>query len=292
MKDGYEKPDFTNRNIIPEAHTIDGKKVAPDGEKEPELDANLKHMRSRPIGLSYPEGQDFGPYVQHCGEGMMSSFMLDFNNGIPFSCGNVHPHTALFLYTLALNQRPTTIVETGTFYGYSTWFLAEALRFWGDDGKIYTIDPEDKLIAKEVKEHPNVEIVTGRSEDVLPDFLDGLDRPIDFAFIDSWKRLALLEFRLIHPHIPEGGLACFHDTQFLNTGKTLYSICREAMENIYEFILFCGTPKKNNPHHFFGNADDRGFFVARKMEPDPFLNVWDANSATQGENLYDLEPVK
>ena len=195
------------------------------------------------------------------------------------------------LYTLALNCRPTTIVETGTFYGYSTWFFAEALRFWGDGGKIYTIDPEDKLIAKEVRSHPNVELVKGRSEEVLPSLLKELGK-VDIAFIDSWKRLALLEFRMCHPHINEGGLAIFHDTQFLNTGKTLYSICRQAMENIYEFILFCGTPHKDNPHHYFGNADDRGLFVARKMEPDPFLNVWDANSATDKEELFDLDSKK
>ena len=267
----------------PEAHTIDGEKVPPDGTEQPLSEGGgiACKMKSRPIGLSYPAGQDFGPYIQYCGEGLMPSFMLDFANNIPFSCGNVHPHTAIMLYALALNQRPKTIIETGTFYGYSTFFLAQALKLWNDpDSQLYTIDPDDSLISEAILRHPFITVVKARSELSIPTLISDLrekdsEFAVDFAFIGSWKRLALAEFILIYPFIPYGGIVVFHDTQFLNTGHTLYTTIHNTYVQSGEFeqILFSGTPDPNNPHKYFGNADDRGLMVIRKKEPNPFLEV-------------------
>lgn len=293
MKKGYEKYNFKEVKDFPEAHTYKGKKVPPDGNSEPWRPVNVSNAPStkvvkdqeQPIGLSYPDGQDFGPYIQNLGEGLPSSFSLNLKNNITFSCGNVHPHTALMLYTFVLNQRPMSIVETGTFYGYSTWFMAEALKLWGDGGTIYTIESDPKLICKEVRDHPNIQIIEGRSENVLPEILPQI-KEVDFAFIDSYKRFALGEFELIHPFVSEGGLAVFHDTQFLNTGFALHSFLSKGLEDIYDQILFCGTPKKNNPNHYFGNADDRGLYILRKKEQhNPFLEVADCDTAHFGNNL-------
>jgi hypothetical protein len=291
----YHKRDFTE-GPYPEAHTIDGHKVPPDGTAQPQdvytlgkTGSHPKFQRDAetpmPIGLSYPKGQDFGPYIQHIGEGLPTDFSLDFKNDIPFSCGNVHSHTALLLFSLALNQRPKTILETGTFYGYSTWFFAEALRMRADGGIVYALDPEQKLIADEIKNHPNVECIQARSENYLPEFVKAHPR-IDFAFLDSWKRLTLEEFLLIYKAIPEGGIVAFHDSQFLNTGRTLWNFF-QADENLkgWDQMLFCGTPHKDNPHHYFGNADDRGLYVLRRREADPWLDVWDANTASMGDKL-------
>ena len=284
----FAKANFKDREEYPEAHTIDGEKVAPDGVKEPVggggINENL--MSSEPIGLSYPDGQDFGPYIQHLGEGLMPSFALNFQNKIPFSCGNIHPHTAMMLFSLVLNQRPQVIVETGTFYGYSTWFMAQALQVWGE-GTIYTIDNNPKLVAEEVLKHSNVICYKGDSRAVIPKLIEEVGE-MQFAFIDSYKRIAMTEFDLIHPHIPPGGLVVFHDTQFLNTGYKLFQMLQHRVANeelSYEIMMFAGTPHRDNPHRYFGNADDRGLMVMRKWEKESFLHVRDASSSTMGDRL-------
>lgn len=286
FSDEFKKSDFS-KGPYPEAHTIAGKKVPPDGTAR--RSPNRKGMwfasdGPMPIGLSYPDGQDFGNYIQYCGEGLAPGFGLDLHNEIPFSCGNVHSHTALLLFSLVLNQRPKVIVETGTFYGYSTWFMAEALRLWGDEGSmLYGIDVTDKLIAQEVKEHPKITLLTGDSRVELAKLISEVGE-IHFAFLDSYKRIALSEFILIHRNMPPGSIVAFHDTCFLQTGRKVYEWFAQHEDNgkTFEIMLFAGTPHKDNPHRFFGNADDRGLLLVRRKEGNPFLNVADAGSVSGG----------
>ncbi len=289
FSDEFKKAEFGPP--YPEAHTIAGLKVPPDGTAQRKMGPDGMWRASEgpmPIGLSYPTGQQFGPYTQYCGEGVHPSFPgLEFWNEIPFSCGNVHPHTALLLFSLVLNQRPKTIIETGTFYGYSTWFMAEALRIWGDEGSmVYTIDVTDRWVAPEVKDHPKVTIILGDSRFELPKLIGHLGE-VQFAFLDSYKRLALTEFSLVHRVMPPGGMAVFHDTCLLGTGRNLYEWFQGQadLNKTFEMMLFAGTPHKKNPHRFFGNADDRGLLVFRRKEGNPFLNV--ADYGTYHENLGD-----
>ena len=279
-KEGYTKRKYDGP--YPEAHSIDGKKLPPDGTYQPEPDRtshDATWQQEMAIGVSYPSGHDFGPFTHHMGEGLHTSFSLSFENDIPFSVTGVHPHTALMLFTLAFNQHPDVIVETGTHQGYSTFFFAKALELW-KNGKIYTIDPNDTFIAQEVKDNPYVECIKGRSDDELLELCERVGQ-VDIAFIDSWKRLSLSEFATVDPFIVEGGLAIFHDTQWLNTGRTLYDILGKTYFN-YDKMLFAGTPHDTNPHRYFGNADNLGLLVLRKREQDPFLDVRDANTTTYG----------
>lgn len=278
----FVKTDFA-AGPFPEVCTVDGVKVPPDGPGQPVKLGPMMRADSQPmpIGLSYPAGRDFGPYVQRIGEGFHQSFSLDFANEIPYTTGNVHPHTGLLLYSLILNQRPSVVLETGTWYGYSTWMMAQALRAWGE-GMLYSIDCDMQYVQPEVHAHPHVKLVVGHSQDVLPGLLAGLGE-VQFAFLDSWKRLGLREFYLVHPFIPPGGIVAFHDTQFLNTGRRLYDAVREVPG--YDVMLFAGTPHRENGHRYFGNADDRGLLMLRKREADPFLNVRDCESGTYGDRL-------
>ncbi len=277
-KVGYKKRTFTE-GPYPLPHSIDGEQMPPDGTKQPDCD-DRGMMTSKPIGVSYPDGQDFGPFVHHIAEGLFHSFNLDFTHTIPYSAGGVHPHTGILLFALALNVHPDVIIETGTFYGYSTLFLAKACEIWGK-GKVYSFDPEDKLIAPEIMDHPYVECIKARSDKgALQNLLDEV-KQVDFALIDSWKRLALYEFLLIEPYIVEGGVVVFHDTQFLNTGEELHRIIEKSFPQ-YDTMLFTGTPSEDDPHSYFGNADDRGLYVIRRKMEDPFQNVGDASTAEFG----------
>jgi hypothetical protein len=195
--------------------------------------------------------------------------------------------TAELIHALAVNCHPRTIVMTGSGEASRPEMnLIEALREWDQGGKIHLIIKDDSALSDFVRESPYTEIHIGDSEEILPKLLLKIGK-VDIAFLNTWQRMALMEFRMCHPFIREGGLAIFHGTQKLNTGKTLYSICRQAMDNIYEFILFCGT--KEGDGNFFGNSDDNGLFVARKMEGDPFLNLPDRGTDEHEEELFDLD---
>jgi len=277
----------------PEPHTVDGTgsgKLPPDGDAQPEHDGgNPPLMTSHPIGASYPDGQDLGPYTDHKGEGLYHSFALDFTNEIPYNSGGVHPHTGLMLFALALNMRAEIIVETGTCFGTSTLYLAKACEVWGA-GKVYTIDPNPKRCHPSLHDNPYIEVITGMSEQVLPELTERLGQ-IDFAFIDSWKRLAYVEFCLVADCIPGGGIAAFHDTQFLNTGRTFHeSVQHLQRSGEWEQMLFAGTPHVDNPHCYFGNADDRGLCVMRRTEDeDVFLDVRDSQSDRYGSSQIQHE---
>ncbi|MBZ0129383.1 MAG: hypothetical protein K8F59_09725 [Rhodobacteraceae bacterium] len=70
-----------------------------------------------------------------------------------------------------------TWVETGTFKGDTTAFLS------GFSKKVYSIEPEPTLVENAVRRFantPNVEIIKGTSEEILPDLLPKLSGDINF----------------------------------------------------------------------------------------------------------------
>lgn len=287
----FTKPDYS-KCPYPTPHSIGKGKLPPDGDAQPRLTGDILLASTDKddlgIGLSYDANGvngDFGPFIQRHGEGLPNSFNLNFTNTAKFSAGNVHPHTGLLLFALGLNLRPKAIIETGTFYGYSTLYLARICETW-KEGKVYTIDTNDTLIEEEVRRNPYIECINGDSKEVLPRLLPELGE-VQMAFIDSWKRIAWSEFRLIDPYLAEGGVVVFHDTQFLNTGKALYQAIMQNYSHRYDTMLFTGKPHKDNPHAFFGNCDDRGLFVIRKRPTEsPFYNVPDYASRQLGANLF------
>jgi len=261
----------------PEPHTTgDGRKLPPDGMAQP-----ITPQEQSGVGLSYETG-DFSPYVQHLGQ-CPRMWNID-GHGIPFSAGSVHPHTGMLLYVLALNARATVVVETGTFFGYSTWWLAEAMREWGE-GMVYTVDPDMRHVPPAVSEHPHVTMIQGHGYKVLPKLMTEIGE-IHFAFLDSYKRMALMEFKDIRAHVVPGGMVVFHDTQAFNTGHNLWLYLRRL--DGWDSMLLAGTPAVDDPHHYFGNADDRGLFLLRRREADPFLGVADhgTHSEALGSKLF------
>ncbi|MBU2395754.1 MAG: class I SAM-dependent methyltransferase, partial [Gammaproteobacteria bacterium] len=286
-KKGYSKIDFTKlrEEDLPESHTINGKKMPPDGTAQPEYKESAlgyKMMKSYAIGNAQVAGKDFGPYVDYLGNGLYHRFELLFDwPEIPYSTGGVHPHTGLLLFSLALNMQADVIIETGTFFGYSTMFLAKACEVWGK-GMVHTFDPDKEGILPDyVKDHPYIAAHRARSTD--PEFEETLKRveQVDFAFCDSWKRLSFYELQLIDRYLVEGGIIAFHDTQLFNSGKTFYEVVQKYFP-LYDKMFFSGTPSEGDCHSYHGNADDRGLLVLRKRNEDPFLNVRDAGTDSYG----------
>ncbi len=282
IKEGFAKRDYS-KGPYPEPHSVGEERLPPFGTYEPKADTTRPGpwAAEHAIGTSKSGEGDFSPYVHYSGEGLFHSFSLDFPSNIPFALSGIHPHVGLMLFTLAFNCRPDVVIETGTNLGYSTQFLAKACELWGS-GKVYTIDPEQDRIHEDVKNNPYIECIKGLSDTALPELCEKV-KQVDFVFLDSWKRLALNEFSMVEPFVVDGGIVAFHDTQFLNSGHTLYDIIDNNFPG-WDKMLFCGTPHKENPHRYTGHVDDVGLYVLRKREENPFLDVPDFHNEQHGDH--------
>ncbi|MEU6995358.1 class I SAM-dependent methyltransferase [Streptomyces sp. NPDC046465] len=123
------------------------------------------------------------------------SFMLD-----------VGPEVGLFLNTLVRAVAARTVVEIGGSVGYSTVWLAEAVRATG--GRLYSIevdqDKQDEqrahLTAAGLDAH--VELTTREAPDLMP----SLSAPVDLVLLDHWKELYVRDFDACWPVLRPGGL--------------------------------------------------------------------------------------
>lgn len=110
-----------------------------------------------------------------------------------------------FLSFFAKVCRPTTILEIGTFTGYSALCLAEGLSI---DGRLITIDINEELETftrsffdrSEYKYQIDYRIADAKDE------LTKIDGPFDLVFIDADKRNYALYYDLIIDKMSPGGV--------------------------------------------------------------------------------------
>ena len=115
-----------------------------------------------------------------------------------------------FLRTLVTTTKPNLVVETGTFMGVSTLWIAEALRVNGF-GRIVTceFDPKVYETAKEKFDaSPYGDLIELRNESSLEMKVEGT---IDLFFSDSDLPIREEEVRRYLPQISPFGLILMHD---------------------------------------------------------------------------------
>jgi predicted O-methyltransferase YrrM len=123
---------------------------------------------------------------------------------------NINPEEGKLLQVLIKLGNYKKILEIGTFYGYSTIWLARIVG----NGKIYTIEKDSESVEK-AKENfkladlqEKIEIIEGRAEDILPK----LDEDFDMVFIDAEKIRYLEYLDWADKHIIKNGLIVADNT--------------------------------------------------------------------------------
>jgi predicted O-methyltransferase YrrM len=115
-----------------------------------------------------------------------------------------------FLRSLVRTVKPQTVVETGTFMGISTLWIAEGLKANGF-GKVITCEYDPVVFAK-AKERIEAsrlgEWIEYRNESSLETKIQG---PIDILFSDSDPPLREKEVRRFLPQMNPNGLILMHD---------------------------------------------------------------------------------
>ncbi|MCB0820800.1 MAG: O-methyltransferase [Bacteroidetes bacterium] len=115
--------------------------------------------------------------------------------------------------------QPKTIIEIGTYTGYSALCLAEGLQ---TDGILHTIDNNDERVPMlkryftEAGEQDRIKIHTGNALDILP----ALEGPIDLVFIDADKHNYLNYYKMVLNRVRPGGLIIADNV--LWSGKILH----------------------------------------------------------------------
>uniref|UniRef100_A0A8D0HPF6 catechol O-methyltransferase n=1 Tax=Sphenodon punctatus TaxID=8508 RepID=A0A8D0HPF6_SPHPU len=127
--------------------------------------------------------------------------------------GNVGPQKGKILERLIYENTPLTVLELGTFCGYTTILMAQALPL---GARLYTVemDPGKAAVAEKVIrlagfDEDTVELIVGPSEDVIPELKEkhGLQQ-VAFVFMDHWKRCYLRDLQLLEAHdlLPKGAI--------------------------------------------------------------------------------------
>ncbi|MBI4342273.1 MAG: class I SAM-dependent methyltransferase [Candidatus Omnitrophica bacterium] len=97
----------------------------------------------------------------------------------------------LLLYAMVRHYRPRLFVESGTGRGYSTQFIAEALRANGNGARLVTfgLAHDDNLQAarERLARYPFVTVIEGEAQRRLPAALNGLTALPSAVFIDGPK---------------------------------------------------------------------------------------------------------
>ena len=119
---------------------------------------------------------------------------------------NVAPNQGALLHILARAQGVRTILEMGTLGGYSTIWLARALK---PGGHLITleIDQHHADVARRNLAHAGmsdrVEVRVGRASELL-DAMTGFVEPFDFIFVDADKASSDIYFKAILPLSHQG----------------------------------------------------------------------------------------
>lgn len=128
----------------------------------------------------------------------------------------VHPDTGRALYAICRASGAIHVFETGTYWGYSTAYLAAALDdagAAGANGKVWTFD----LYARAGKHiprglRPRVALYRGKpSTEMMPPVLGHVTPTLFFQDSRHDYEGVIEELRIVAPHLPPGGAVLFHD---------------------------------------------------------------------------------
>lgn len=162
---------------------------------------------------------------------------------VDFVPGWFHEGSAAVLYGLIREQKPTTVVEIGSYLGRSTIFFALALRSTGSSGRVVAIDPHtgdrqqleglsaDRLPTYELfRQHcraAQVEDVVDARVMTSSEAAAGWKSPVDLLFVDGWHSYdgVLEDGRNWLPHLSPNGVVLFDD-------YVAYPEVRQAIEEL------------------------------------------------------------
>jgi caffeoyl-CoA O-methyltransferase len=128
--------------------------------------------------------------------------------------------------------RPKTILEIGTYLGYSALCLAEGLA---EDGRVITIDVQEETnrVARSFVDktayRDKIEFLLGNAAHLIPN----IEGPFDLVFIDADKPSYSNYYDLVFPRLSDHGFIIADNV--LWSGKVLEAEKDENTQALYDF---------------------------------------------------------
>lgn len=177
----------------------------------------------------------------------------------------IEVETGLFLYSTILRMRPKVIVETGTYKGYSSAWMASALADIQDNipnaiqkGHLWTVDHNDKQpwnLWESLDISHYITYYVCSSESWEPDFKG----KIDFLWLDAdhSKNAIIKEFNKFKGQLADYCFVGFHDTWLVP----------EIAEGIDEIKLYHVPKGYKIEHLYFRNLRGMDMLLLHKKVP-------------------------
>lgn len=127
-----------------------------------------------------------------------------------FNDGSTEVEVAEFLYSLVRLTKPLEILETGTYKGVSSLYMAQGVIDNGF-GKLTTLEIDLTVLneAKKLWDACGVSSVINSLLQRSTDVQDNLQ--YDLAFLDTEPGIRFEELKMFYPHVKEGGFILIHD---------------------------------------------------------------------------------
>jgi predicted O-methyltransferase YrrM len=138
---------------------------------------------------------------------------------------------ATFMNLLVRDSKAKTILEVGTSYGYSTLWLAEAVR--AVEGRVITLDlsAEKQAIARAGIEKAGLSSqVEFRCGDAVG-LIEGMTETVDFALIDLWKDRYIACFDVLLPKLSPGAIIVADNMIFPPDNQAMATAYRAHVRN-------------------------------------------------------------
>ncbi len=137
--------------------------------------------------------------------------------------GDSFPHAAgleiaEFYFSLVRASKPRVVIEIGRLDGYSTAFLALALK-GNSHGHLYSIEISPRPSASALFQKLGLVDVITLIDDDSKRVARHWSEPIDFLFIDGEHTYssAMADLEGFYPSLIKGAVVVFHDSMFTNT---------------------------------------------------------------------------
>jgi predicted O-methyltransferase YrrM len=144
----------------------------------------------------------------------------DPSSGLPVDFASVELEVGMLWHALVMLLRPSRVLETGTYRGFSTCCIAAAMETLGTreggDRSIITIDPQPRdhlWLGTPLAAH--IEYIPAKSQDAAPR-VNG--REFDMLVLDSDHHYATImrELILFEPLLVAGGTILLHDSLYFD----------------------------------------------------------------------------
>ena len=185
---------------------------------------------------SYPNGMDVVDSIRQKEKGLYKFLPPQLIRRLDAAfarSSTVHPDTGHALYSICRASGANHVFETGTYWGYSTAYLAAALKDSNTNGKVHTFDlypHAGKYIPKSLRSRielyrgkPSVETMPEVLKQVVPD-LFFQDSRHDYEGVSE-------ELKVVAPYLKSGNVVLFHDFVEPN-------VRRAAIDCLHDYTIY------------------------------------------------------